>query len=136
MFIVYCVVNINLLNYLLIWILYVLGKSNDVWTSQVLESATKIVKSFLSENGSLSSTFGMSNDTGTKIIQRDLWTQYICKVCYVLEIHLAWGIGPFRFTKKNALFCLLTTRELHLVIRGKGEWGDSYGQFYVATQCF
>ncbi|TKY67100.1 tRNA dimethylallyltransferase 2 [Spatholobus suberectus] len=57
------------------------SKSEDVWTRQVVESAVKIVKSFLSENGSLSSTFGTSNDTGMKIIQRDLWTQYICKAC-------------------------------------------------------
>ncbi|KAK7262196.1 hypothetical protein RJT34_29759 [Clitoria ternatea] len=57
------------------------SKSDDVWTGQVVESAVKIVKSFLSENGNLSSTFGISNDTGMKIIQRDLWTQYICKAC-------------------------------------------------------
>jgi len=69
---------------MLIWIFYILGKSNDVWNRQVVESATKIVTTFLSENGSLSSTFGMSNGTGTKMIQRDLWTRYTCKVCYVL----------------------------------------------------
>ncbi|XP_061355069.1 tRNA dimethylallyltransferase 2 isoform X2 [Gastrolobium bilobum] len=57
------------------------SKSDDVWTGQVVESAMKIVRSFLSENGSLSSTSGMSNDTEMKIIQRDLWTQYICKAC-------------------------------------------------------
>lgn len=54
------------------------SKSEDVWTRQVVESAVKIVKSFLSENGTI---FGTSNDTGMKIIQRDLWTQYICKAC-------------------------------------------------------
>jgi hypothetical protein len=73
--------SVNLLNYLLILIFYVLGRSNDVWISQVVEPATKKVTSFLSENGSLSS----SNGNGTKIIQRDLWTQYTCKVCYVLD---------------------------------------------------
>ncbi|RZB74973.1 tRNA dimethylallyltransferase 2 [Glycine soja] len=51
------------------------SKSEDVWTRQVVESAVEIVKSFLSENGSLPSTFGTSNDTGMKIILRDLWTQ-------------------------------------------------------------
>ncbi|KAK7257633.1 hypothetical protein RIF29_31738 [Crotalaria pallida] len=57
------------------------SKSDAVWTGQVVESAMKIVTSFLSENECLSATFGMSNDTGMKIIQRDLWTQYICKAC-------------------------------------------------------
>lgn len=57
------------------------SKSEDVWTGQVVESAVKIVKSFLSENGSSLSTFGTSNDTGMKITQRDLWTQYTCKAC-------------------------------------------------------
>ncbi|KAK7312633.1 hypothetical protein VNO77_36639 [Canavalia gladiata] len=57
------------------------SNSDDVWTSQVVESAMKIVKSFLNGNGCLSSTVGMSNDMGMKIIQRDLWTQYICKAC-------------------------------------------------------
>lgn len=59
----------------------ILSKSNDIWNRQVVESATKIVTTFVSENGSLLSTFGMSNGTGTKIIQRDLWTQYTCKAC-------------------------------------------------------
>ncbi|WVZ02203.1 hypothetical protein V8G54_023009 [Vigna mungo] len=55
------------------------SKSENAWARQVVEPAVKIVKSFLSENGSLS--FGTSNDTGMKIIQRDLWTQYVCKAC-------------------------------------------------------
>ncbi|RDY11720.1 tRNA dimethylallyltransferase 2, partial [Mucuna pruriens] len=57
------------------------SKSEAVWRHQVVESAVTIVQSFLNENGSLPSTFGTSNDTGMKIIQRDLWTQYICKAC-------------------------------------------------------
>ncbi|XP_017433815.1 tRNA dimethylallyltransferase 2 isoform X2 [Vigna angularis] len=57
------------------------SKSENAWARQVVEPAVKIVKSFLSENGSLSSTFGASNDTGMKIMQRDLWTQYVCKAC-------------------------------------------------------
>ncbi|XP_027346973.1 tRNA dimethylallyltransferase 2 [Abrus precatorius] len=57
------------------------SQSDDVWTDQVVESAVKIVKSFVSENGSFSSTFGTSTETGMKTVQRDLWTQYICKAC-------------------------------------------------------
>ncbi|CAJ1979174.1 unnamed protein product [Sphenostylis stenocarpa] len=57
------------------------SKSEDVWTRQVVESAVKIFKCFLSENGSLPSTSETSNDSGMKIIQRDLWTQYVCKAC-------------------------------------------------------
>ncbi|KAK7404827.1 hypothetical protein VNO78_05812 [Psophocarpus tetragonolobus] len=57
------------------------SKSDDVWTQQVVESAVKIVKSFLTAKGSLRSIFGMSKDCGMKIIERDLWTQYVCKAC-------------------------------------------------------
>ncbi|KAE9616735.1 hypothetical protein Lal_00034704 [Lupinus albus] len=57
------------------------SKSDEIWTGQVVESAMKIIRSFLSENESLASTVELSNLTGMKIIQRDLWTQYICKAC-------------------------------------------------------
>ncbi|OIW08512.1 hypothetical protein TanjilG_03188 [Lupinus angustifolius] len=57
------------------------SKSDDVWASQVVESAMKIIRSFLSENESWASTVELSNLTGMKIIQRDLWTQFICKAC-------------------------------------------------------
>ncbi|CAK8576328.1 unnamed protein product [Lathyrus sativus] len=53
------------------------SRSNDVWNSQVVETAMKIVTSFLSENGNLSA----SNGNGMKTIQRDLWSQYTCKAC-------------------------------------------------------
>ena len=59
---------------------YILGKSDNVWVGQVVEPAMKIVKSFLSEDESLLPSSGTSNSTGKKLIQRDLWTQYICKV--------------------------------------------------------
>ncbi|CAL0304029.1 unnamed protein product [Lupinus luteus] len=56
-------------------------KSEEVWAGQVVESAMKIIRSFLSENESLTSTVELSNMTGMKIIQRDLWTRYICNAC-------------------------------------------------------
>ncbi|KAF7823266.1 tRNA dimethylallyltransferase 2 [Senna tora] len=57
------------------------SKSDDIWKEQVVEPAVSIVRSFLSKNENLSPTFGMSNSSGMKIIQRDLWTQYVCKAC-------------------------------------------------------
>ncbi|XP_054793071.1 tRNA dimethylallyltransferase 2-like isoform X2 [Prosopis cineraria] len=57
------------------------SKSDDIWTGQVVEPAVKIVRSFLGQNQNLSSTSGTSNSSGRKMVERDLWTQYICKAC-------------------------------------------------------
>lgn len=57
------------------------SKSDDIWTGQVVEPAVKIVRSFLGQNENLSSTSGTSNSSGRKMVERDLWTQYICKAC-------------------------------------------------------
>ncbi|XP_028756827.1 tRNA dimethylallyltransferase 2 [Neltuma alba] len=57
------------------------SKSDDVWTVQVVEQTVKIVRSFLGDNESLSSTSGTLNSSGMKLFQRDLWTQYVCKAC-------------------------------------------------------
>ncbi|XP_054814890.1 tRNA dimethylallyltransferase 2 [Prosopis cineraria] len=57
------------------------SKSDDIWTGQVVEPAVKIVRSFLGQNENLSSTSGTSNSGGMKMVERDLWTQYICKAC-------------------------------------------------------
>lgn len=98
----------------------------------MVESATLIVKSFLSENGSLLSTSGMSNDTGTKIIQRDLWTQYTCKVCHLVS---TWHGTPFHFTKRNALFCLITL-ESHLIIRERKNGVILMAGYLLQTNAF
>lgn len=59
---------------------HILGKSDDSWALQVVEPAEKIIRSFLNENASSMPDLEAPNNTGPKLIQRDLWTQYICQV--------------------------------------------------------
>ncbi|KAK4607692.1 hypothetical protein RGQ29_001495 [Quercus rubra] len=55
-------------------------KSDDSWALQVVEPAEKIIRSFLNENASSMPDLEAPNNMGPKLIQRDLWTQYICQV--------------------------------------------------------
>lgn len=64
----------------------------------MVETAMKIVTSFLSENGNLSA----SNGNGMKTIQRDLWTQYTCKVCYIFG--LQYNLGATQYSVSDDLF--------------------------------
>ncbi|GMY15867.1 tRNA dimethylallyltransferase 2-like [Fagus crenata] len=56
-------------------------KSDDSWASQVVEPAAKMIRSFLNDNASSMPEMEAPNNMGPKLIQRDLWTQYICKAC-------------------------------------------------------
>ncbi|KAL4611629.1 hypothetical protein ACB092_08G139300 [Castanea dentata] len=56
-------------------------KSDDSWALHVVEPAEKIVRSFLNENASSMPDLEAPNNMGLKLIQRDLWTQYICQAC-------------------------------------------------------
>ncbi|XP_030957868.1 LOW QUALITY PROTEIN: tRNA dimethylallyltransferase 2-like [Quercus lobata] len=56
-------------------------KSDDSWALQVVEPAEKIIRSFLNENASSMPDLEAPNNMGPKLIQRDLWTQYICQAC-------------------------------------------------------
>ncbi|KAK9999519.1 hypothetical protein SO802_019122 [Lithocarpus litseifolius] len=56
-------------------------KSDDSWALQVVEPAEKIIRSFLNENASSMPDLESPNNMGPKLIQRDLWTQYICQAC-------------------------------------------------------
>ncbi|XP_040993241.1 tRNA dimethylallyltransferase 2 isoform X5 [Juglans microcarpa x Juglans regia] len=55
--------------------------SEDLWASEVVEPAAKIVRSFLNENAISMHDSEALNSMGQKLIQRDLWTQYTCKAC-------------------------------------------------------
>ncbi|XP_010093202.2 tRNA dimethylallyltransferase 2 isoform X1 [Morus notabilis] len=59
----------------------ILSKSDDIWAEQVVEPATKIVRSFLDQEVSSMPGKEAPNDTRTKLLERGLWTQYICKAC-------------------------------------------------------
>ncbi|KAK9999516.1 hypothetical protein SO802_019119, partial [Lithocarpus litseifolius] len=56
-------------------------KSDDLWASQVIEPAAKVIRSFPNENASSMPDLAAPNNMGPTLIQWDLWTQYICKAC-------------------------------------------------------
>lgn len=56
-------------------------KSEDSWAAQVVEPTANIIRSFLDENASSMPDSEAPNSMGQKLIQRDLWTQYVCKAC-------------------------------------------------------
>ncbi|XP_030505813.2 tRNA dimethylallyltransferase 2 [Cannabis sativa] len=59
----------------------ILSKSDDIWAEQVVEPAVKIVRSFLSQEGTSVPGEECPNGVGTRILERELWTQYVCKAC-------------------------------------------------------
>ncbi|OMO57660.1 tRNA isopentenyltransferase [Corchorus capsularis] len=59
----------------------ILGKSDECWAVQVVGPAVKIIRSFLSKEDGTVSTMGAESITVPDTVQRDLWTQYICKAC-------------------------------------------------------
>lgn len=71
---------------------HILGKSDDLWASRVVEPAAKIIRSFLNENGSSMPFLEAPNRMSQKLIQRDLWTQYTCKVSNMWDTF--WDIIP------------------------------------------
>ncbi|XP_062082902.1 tRNA dimethylallyltransferase 2 [Humulus lupulus] len=61
----------------------ILSKSDDIWAEQVVEPAMKMVRSFLSQEAASSVVpdEAAPNSAGTRILGRELWTQYVCKAC-------------------------------------------------------
>ncbi|KAK9266407.1 hypothetical protein L1049_025264 [Liquidambar formosana] len=59
-----------------------LRNSDDLWAACVVEPSVKVIRSFLNEDASPVCDLEAENGTeGPKVIQRDLWTQYVCKAC-------------------------------------------------------
>ncbi|OAY38165.1 tRNA dimethylallyltransferase 2 isoform X2 [Manihot esculenta] len=56
-------------------------KSDESWSVQVVGPAVEIVRSFLSEDGSSVLDLGACDAATMKTIERNLWTQYVCKAC-------------------------------------------------------
>ncbi|KAK8598670.1 hypothetical protein V6N13_094633 [Hibiscus sabdariffa] len=57
-------------------------KSDECWAGQVVGPSVEIIRSFLDED--YSRGWRVSDEeskTVTDIVQRDLWTQYVCKAC-------------------------------------------------------
>ncbi|XP_022755943.1 tRNA dimethylallyltransferase 2 isoform X2 [Durio zibethinus] len=57
------------------------SKSDECWAMQVVVPAVKIIKSFLNGDDGTECALNGENKTIMDTVQRDLWTQYICKAC-------------------------------------------------------
>ncbi|XWS71503.1 hypothetical protein CRYUN_Cryun03dG0143300 [Craigia yunnanensis] len=57
------------------------SKSDEFWAMQVVGTAVKIIRSFLNEDDRTECALDGENKTIMNTVQRDLWTQYICKAC-------------------------------------------------------
>ncbi|KAJ4724791.1 tRNA isopentenyltransferase 2 [Melia azedarach] len=55
-------------------------KSDELWAIQVVGPALKIIRAFLTEDERLAPNLE-ANGASVNLIERDLWTQYICKAC-------------------------------------------------------
>ncbi|KAG4183201.1 hypothetical protein ERO13_A09G093800v2 [Gossypium hirsutum] len=60
---------------------YISKKSDECWAVQVVGSAVKMIRSFLNKDDSNGRTLDGESKTSTDTVQRDLWTQYVCKAC-------------------------------------------------------
>ncbi|XP_065869311.1 tRNA dimethylallyltransferase 2-like isoform X2 [Euphorbia lathyris] len=52
------------------------SKSNESWAAQVVGPAVEIITSFLRADSS-----SVCDGVGNKLMERNLWTQYVCKAC-------------------------------------------------------
>ncbi|TYH02177.1 hypothetical protein ES288_A09G118200v1 [Gossypium darwinii] len=60
---------------------YISKKSDECWAVQVVGPAVKMIRSFLNKDDSNGRTLDGESKTSTDTVQRDLWTQYVCKAC-------------------------------------------------------
>lgn len=53
--------------------------SDDLWATQVVEPSVRIIRAFLHDNACSDEPRNGSEEMN--LIQRDLWTQYVCEAC-------------------------------------------------------
>ncbi|CAN0916685.1 tRNA dimethylallyltransferase 2 [Linum grandiflorum] len=92
-------------------------KSDDSWTTQVLGPAVQIVESFLDKEGTLPVRDCTTDGATTTTIERDLWTQYTCKVWFKVSRS---GLN-FRNTY-DIVVCYVEQACGDKVLRGAHEW--------------
>ncbi|XP_034910050.1 tRNA dimethylallyltransferase 2 [Populus alba] len=56
-------------------------KSDELWAGQVVSSAVNVIRAFLTEERSAVPDSETHVGSGMKSVERNLWTQYICKAC-------------------------------------------------------
>lgn len=57
-----------------------IGKADNTWATEVVGPAVEMIRSFLNQDSSLVPDSDTPDTTGVNTLQRDLWTQYTCKV--------------------------------------------------------
>lgn len=57
------------------------SKSDEYWATQVVGPAVRIIRSFLDDDDRTENALDGEDKTVTDTVQRELWTQYICKAC-------------------------------------------------------
>lgn len=57
----------------------IISGADDIWAAEVVKPSVGIIKSFLT--GESSTDNGSNASEETKIMQKDLWTQYVCEAC-------------------------------------------------------
>lgn len=73
--------KLNICSSVIILIEIFLGFSESSWFMNVVDPSVKIISSYLNKDKSLLPYSALSNGTErSKVIQRDLWMQHICKV--------------------------------------------------------
>ncbi|XP_057956356.1 tRNA dimethylallyltransferase 2 [Malania oleifera] len=80
---------LNRLQTLFGWIIHyvdstesLISNSGDSWAAGVVVPSVKIIRSFLNEDASLlPDSEAKSGTGGSLLVERDLWTQYICEAC-------------------------------------------------------
>lgn len=56
-------------------------RSEDSWIKQVVQPSVQCIRSFHEERVSIMPDVQGPRGSATNLLQRDLWTQYICKAC-------------------------------------------------------
>lgn len=56
-------------------------KSDELWAGQVVSSAVNVIRAFLTEERCAVPDLETHVGGGMKSVERNLWTQYICKAC-------------------------------------------------------
>ncbi|GFZ07305.1 tRNAisopentenyltransferase 2 [Actinidia rufa] len=60
----------------------ILCASDDLWVANVVQPSSRIVLSYLNDDeSSVTDSEARTCTGGLKLMERDLWTQYICKAC-------------------------------------------------------
>lgn len=64
----------------MLFLLYSTGKSDELWVAKVVGPAVETIRIFLGEVERSALELEGRKSTPMKLLERDLWTQYVCEV--------------------------------------------------------